>query len=432
MNPFLLTLLLSFMIFTTEACKTKASKEESSEQVSTAENRDHSLNLAEAELINSLANANVVAVYYVDIPNKRLMGMSLISKPKGPSGLGLTDSGPTNTILYKNIVFHLPQQYKAVLKDTGDVKVLGEGANGVGFLVEDESGKKYVLKYFKRGGGLVDNLTDLENLARNSVQYSKEFSTQEQERINNEASSMSAKEDIIFHTQQDTEKALSLGVTLSQYRDPVGLLPEGPLRDRILLAKSRGVGSVSYKALDISYGEKGSTTVMKETFLLKSFVEGERLKEIIENDRYLAKDFHEIANAITTSIGDMSTHGLFYNDLNLANWILYQHKDINGIPTGEWDATPFDMKPGERVDGIEHSGAKNVKGMRGKVSPLGSPTGFWREAYVKTGDVFGFGRSQPLLQSKESELKMQILEKHLEEYQIKFKKIEHIHIPRLR
>ena len=196
----------------------------------------------------------------------------------------------------------------------------------------------------------------------------------------------------------------------------------------VALAKQGGVGTISAQAVDLEFGELAPSTdpsrahelvnVRKETFLIKPVIEGYLLRTLLEGSDEGAPKFNgKAAEAITTAITAMSHNGLFYSDLNAANWIL---KETNMLdPNGErvWTATPFDMKPGKKVEGISFSGAANAEGMLGKISPLGQTSGWAREAYIQFYKATGLGgRSHPAVKTDEARRNIELLDRALKDY----------------
>lgn len=279
----------------------------------------------------------------------------------------------------KGLEYHFDTQdesFKVARTKTGEPKVLGEGSMGIAIMieVEREDGKdpeKMVLKYFKTNEFFSeDELLRYKMLAVDSVLNPDSLDKDELKWLH---SAPGAAEDVVFDAQQRAERESLLAearVTAGQEYQAFGV----------------GAISVQPVAINVSVSEPGFFGTKKGaekqiTALIKPLMAGENLKKIIEEDRLK----ENMISSIISELVRMSYSGLFYDDLNEANWF------VSEIKGGRYVALPFDMKPGVFVGSFEKALVKNCESAMKKFSPLGLSKGFLRNLIVKTKKAFHAG-----------------------------------------
>lgn len=384
------------------------------------------LSPSEGQFINTLYEADVVGGYYIDTEKHEVVGLFTLNKTQpNDSALGLAETTLLREqIQFENYLFKLPDSYKFVM-DGDAPKILGNGSMGVAFVIQDQSGQDYVLKYFKQGG-VVERIADLESLAMMSAKLGPKALTKSQKALIQKEGG--AFEDIVFHTQQETEKAMLLKVTVAQYRNPELLraqtipLPyetsentEKRIEDKIKAineAKLGGMGSISIKELDLELINTKTKKVRKATLLIKPKLEGTLLKTLLEKGELN----NQHVSAIQAAIEEMSYNGMFYDDLNEANWFLSEVNLEGGRK--KMVATPFDMKPGRKISSKNDTDLEmkrkaikaNTKGMISKLEPAGLKSGEKRKALVKTKQFFGTGGFHANITTPKAKKSIQLLD----------------------
>ena len=163
-----------------------------------------------------------------------------------------------------------------------------------------------------------------------------------------------------------------------------------------------GTGSVDVHDIDLEvfHDKNGQIKdpenhLQKVTALIKPMIQGENLKDILEESRIN----EAMINAIVKELKIMSVHGMFYDDLNEANWFIrgdgkVTSQDYKGNKVYDhYIAVPFDMKPGRYVGSIGRAFKKNCKGIVKKISPFGLSTGgFFRSGLVSVKQSLGAGK----------------------------------------
>ena len=94
-----------------------------------------------------------------------------------------------------------------------------------------------------------------------------------------------------------------------------------------------GTGSVDVHDIDLEvfHDTEGQVKdpekhLQKVTALIKPLIQGENLKDILEDSRIN----DAMIDAIVRELEIMSVHGMFYDDLNEANWFIQGRGKITG------------------------------------------------------------------------------------------------------
>lgn len=294
--------------------------------------------------------------------------------------------------------FELPDSssIEIIENNDGSPKVLGEGSMGIAFKISVD-GEERVLKYFKTNESFTPQ--ELQIYAELAKKYVLNPESMDKKSVSFLFDAPGAAEDIVFDAQQRTEK--------DNFDE---LVQKGIFGDW----GDFGVGSVTVQSMSInvevySTKTKQTTSYRDVTALIKPLIQGTNLKEILEQDRLN----DGMVRAIISELVLMSSHGIFYDDLNEANWF------IDGNSIDGYIAIPFDMKPGRFVGSFERALKKNCKGVKKKTSPLGMSNGFLRNSLVSLKQKMGAGKFHAAISRNNKSIKLlkNALEKTMKPYQ---------------
>lgn len=279
--------------------------------------------------------------------------------------------------------FEVPESVEVQLKN-GEPHVLGEGSMGIAIRVLYH-GKQRVLKYFKTNEFFTEaELETYARLARTSVRYPRSLNSTQWDFLNK---AEGAAEDVVFDAQQREERRRLLELAeIVESSDHQFVFNDFGVGSIFVIPETIRVTITSHKG-----GWFESSKTYESTGLIKPLLGGRNLKDILEDDSF--DNDGKMVSAIINEIIKMSASGMYYDDLNEANWFIKKVTMDEGYSNAfdRYVAVPFDMKPGVYVGSVRKATIKNLQGVLNKVSPYGLSSGSKRRLLVAAKQMVGLG-----------------------------------------